>query len=145
MQACGFCNLIKENGVSQEYVNRNFKEIHWNVSDKSIWANQCLPWLMLSMDDRIKVVKASNVFCRICLRLMGMGATTNSCGAGNTSQAMGRIQAALYLTVRPMSLCAKNMKRLMLKITYYTKQHLDGKRESPQDSSRMMMRKTIHT
>ena len=42
------------------------------VSDKSIWPNQCLPWLML----------ASKVFCKICLCLLGMGSTTNSCGAG---------------------------------------------------------------
>ena len=47
---CGFCNLIKENEVSQEYVNRDFKVIHWNVTDECIWSNQCLPWLMLSME-----------------------------------------------------------------------------------------------
>ena len=55
IQACGFCNLIKENGVTQDYVHRNFKEMHWNVSDRSIWSNQSLPWLMLDVDDRIKI------------------------------------------------------------------------------------------
>ena len=108
MQACGFCNLIKENGVSQEYVHRNFKEIHWNVSDKSIWANQCLPSLMLSMDDRIKIVKASNVFCRICLRLMGMGAKTNAFGAGKHITGNGKNTSySLHDCETNVTLCKK--------------------------------------
>ena len=31
--SCGLCSLIKENEVSQEYVNRGFKDMHWNVTN----------------------------------------------------------------------------------------------------------------
>ena len=54
--------------------------MHWRVSDRNIWPNQCLPWLMLDVDERIKILSEQKVFCRICLRLLGMGATKNSCG-----------------------------------------------------------------
>ena len=126
------------------YVNQNFKEIHWNVSDKSIWANQCLPWLMLSMDDRIKIVKDSNVFCRICLRLMGMGATTNACGAGKHITSNGK-NTSCYLPdcETNVTLCKKHEKINAEKHRLY-KAALNGNRESPQGSP-MMIRKTIHT
>ena len=88
--ACGYCNLIKEKGVSQDYVRRDFEDMHYRVSDKSIWPNQCLPWLMLDVDERIKILKESKVFCKICLRLLGMGATNNSCGSGKHIQGNGR-------------------------------------------------------
>ena len=90
--SCGLCSLIKENEVSQEYVNRGFKDMHWNVTDRGIYANQCLPWLKLSMDDRIKVIQKSNVFCRICLRLNGMEAVASSraWGAGKHIKGNGR-------------------------------------------------------
>ena len=79
---CGYCNLIREKDVSQEYVQRNFSEMHNRVTEKALWPNQCLPWIMLDINERIKIVQDSKVFCRICLRLLGMGATSNSCGAG---------------------------------------------------------------
>ena len=31
--SCGLCSLIKENDVSQEYVKRDFKDVHWRVTD----------------------------------------------------------------------------------------------------------------
>ena len=51
---CGFCNLIKEKDISQEYVKRNFDEMHNRTSDRAIWPNQCLPWIMLDIDERTK-------------------------------------------------------------------------------------------
>ena len=44
------------------------------------------------MDDRIKVIQKSNVFCRICLRLLGMeaGASSRGCGAGKHIIGNGR-------------------------------------------------------
>ena len=87
---CGYCNLIREKDVSQEYVQKDFGDMHWRLSDKSIWPNQCLPWLMLDVDERIQILKESKVFCRICLRLLGMGATKNSCGIGKHLEGNGR-------------------------------------------------------
>ena len=55
---CGYCNLIKEKDVSQEYVQKDFDDMHWRVSDKSIWPHQCLPWLMLDADERIKRIES---------------------------------------------------------------------------------------
>ena len=48
--SCALCSLIKESDVSQEYVNRDFKEVHWKVTDRSPHPNpnQCLSWMMLS-------------------------------------------------------------------------------------------------
>ena len=47
---------------------------------------------MLSMDDRIKVIEKSNVFCRICLHLLGMeaGASGRACGTGKHIKGNGR-------------------------------------------------------
>ena len=42
--SCGLCSLIKESEVSQEYVNQDFNDIHWRVTDRGIYANQCLPF-----------------------------------------------------------------------------------------------------
>ena len=33
---CGFCNLIKEKDVSQEYVQKDFDEMHRRISDRAI-------------------------------------------------------------------------------------------------------------
>ena len=76
---CGFCNLIKEKDVPQEYVRKEFGEIHRGIPDKPIRPNQCLPWIMLSIEDRTKVLKDSKVFCKFCLRFQGIGATSSSC------------------------------------------------------------------
>ena len=66
---------------------------------------------MLSIDDRIKVVKASNVFCRICLRLLGMGATTNSCGAGKHVTGNGKnTSCSQHDCENNVTLCKKHKK-----------------------------------
>ena len=98
---CGYCNLIREKGVSQDYVRRVFKDMHWRVSDKSIWPNQCLPWLMLDVDERIKIMKDSKVFCKIGLKLLGTGATSNSCSTGKHLETNGR-NTVSYMTATPI-------------------------------------------
>ena len=45
---------------------------------------------MLDVDERIKILEESKVFCKICLRLLGMGATSNSCGIGKHLESNGR-------------------------------------------------------
>ena len=108
---CGYCNLIREKGVSQDYVRRDFQDMHYRVSDKSIWPNQCLPWLMLDVDERIKILKESKVFCKICLRLLGMGATNNSCGSGKHIQGNGRNTSCFqYDCDNNITLCKKHEK-----------------------------------
>ena len=47
---CGFCNLIKEKDVTQDYVRMDFNERHYKIGQKAIWHNQCIPWMMLSFD-----------------------------------------------------------------------------------------------
>ena len=34
-----FCTLMNEKDVSQEYVHRNFDEMHNTISDRAIWPN----------------------------------------------------------------------------------------------------------
>ena len=55
--SCTLCSLIKESDVSQEYVNRNFADIHYSVTDRNPYPNQCLPFMMLCTDDRNKVIQ----------------------------------------------------------------------------------------
>ena len=47
---------------------------------------------MLSMDDRINVIQKSNIFCSICLRLLGMeaGASGRACGIDKHIKGNGR-------------------------------------------------------
>ena len=64
--------------------------MHNRISDRAIWPNQCLPWLMLDIDERIKIIQNSKVFCRICLWFLGIGATSKSCGKGRHLVGNGR-------------------------------------------------------
>ena len=85
--------------------------MHWRVSDKSIWPNQCLPWLMLDVDERIQILKESKVFCKICLRLLGMGATSNSCGLGRHLQGNERnTSCVLFECDNNVTVCKKHEK-----------------------------------
>ena len=45
---------------------------------------------MLDIDERIKIIQDSKVFCRICLRFLGIGATNNSCGKGKHLEGNGK-------------------------------------------------------
>ena len=42
------------------------------------------------MDNRIRIVQDSKVFCRICQQLLRMGATSNTCDKGRRLQGNGR-------------------------------------------------------
>ena len=66
---------------------------------------------MLDVDERIKILKDSKVFCRICLRFLGMGATKNSCGIGKHTQYNGRNTSCWYNDCyNNMTVCKKHEK-----------------------------------
>ena len=85
--------------------------MHTRVSEKALLPNQCLPWIMRDIDDRIEIIQDSKVFCRICLWLLGMGATNNSCGSGKHIQGNGRNTSCFqYDCDNNITLCKKHEK-----------------------------------
>ena len=79
---CGFCNLIQGKDVSQEYVAMDFDERHQEVGDRPIYPNTCLPWMMLSMEEREKVLENNELYCKMCLRSLKRGRGGSACGPG---------------------------------------------------------------
>ena len=80
---CGFCSLIQGKSVTQEYLSLDFNERHRNLSHRSIWANNCLPWLKLSFEDRDKVLQNNDLYCKVCLRALRPNSRGSSCGRGS--------------------------------------------------------------
>ena len=106
---CGFCNLIKEKDVPQDYVQMNFDERHSVTGDKALWPNQCLPWMMLSIDERIRVIADSKIYCKYCLRLLTIGATSNTCGKGKHIAGNGRNGSCINSECENnVTMCKKN-------------------------------------
>ena len=60
-----------------------------NLSHRSIWPNNCLPWLKLSFEDRDKVLQNNDLYCKVCLRPLRPGSKGSSCGRGNHSRNNG--------------------------------------------------------
>ena len=60
----------------------DFDRRHLKVEDRPIFPNTCLPWMMLSLEEREKVLEDNELFCKICLRLLKSGRNSNSCGPG---------------------------------------------------------------
>ena len=89
MTECGFCNLIKGKDVPQDYLSMNFNDRHRNISNRSIWANNCLPWLKLSIEDREKVLQNNDLHCKVCLRSLRPGSKGSSCSKGNHTMNSG--------------------------------------------------------
>ena len=79
---CGLCCLIQGNEVSQDYISMDFNQRHQKVGDRPIFPNTCLPWMMLSMDEREKVLEDNEMFCKLCLRILKRGRGGSSCGPG---------------------------------------------------------------
>ena len=79
---CGLCNLIQGQEVSQEYISMDFNERHQEVGDRPIYPNTCLPWMMLSMEEREKVLENNELFCKLCLRSLKRGRGGSACGPG---------------------------------------------------------------
>ena len=74
---CGFCNIIKENNTLQ-YGHLPFKDTHRTPPGKAPFPTQCLHWMMLEVDDRIRMIeKTTNFFCHVCLKIMGMDASAS--------------------------------------------------------------------
>ena len=64
---CGLCSLIQGKEVPQDYISMDFNERHQEVGDRPVFPNTCLPWMMLSMDHREKVLEDNHIFCKMCL------------------------------------------------------------------------------
>ena len=60
----------------------DFNERHQNVGQHAIFPNTCLPWLMLSIDDRETVLENNELYCIRCLRGLRRGNNSSSCGQG---------------------------------------------------------------
>ena len=92
---CGLCNLIKEKDVPQDYVCMDFNDKHYKVGQNAIWPNQCIPWMMLSIEERIMILENNEVYCKYCLRLLKIGTTGNSCGKGKHIRKLDPMAVAL--------------------------------------------------
>ena len=75
--SCALCDLVKENDVPKPYVDLDFTDIHDTVMDKQPLSNQCLSWMILSMDERIKVLQKSELYCQVCMRLLSKEAAAS--------------------------------------------------------------------
>ena len=60
----------------------DFNERHQNIGQHAIYPNNCLPWMMLSIDDRTMVLENNELYCKFCLRSLRAGANGSSCGIG---------------------------------------------------------------
>ena len=79
---CGFCHIIQGKEVPQKYISMKFDERHQKVGDRPIFPNTCLPWMMLTINEREKVLEDNELYCKFCLRLLRAGRGANSCGQG---------------------------------------------------------------
>ena len=79
---CGLCNLIQGKEVPQEHISKDFHERHQEVGDRPIFPNTCLPWMMLTIEEREKVLENNELFCKLCLRNLKRGRGGNTCGPG---------------------------------------------------------------
>ena len=52
------------------------------MGDRPIFPNTCLPWMMLNLEEREKVLEDNELFCKLCLRLLRKGRGGNTCGPG---------------------------------------------------------------
>ena len=75
--SCALCDLVKESDVPKSYVNLDFTDIHDTVMDKQLFPNQCLSWMILSIDERIRVLQKSELYCQVCMRLPSKGAAAS--------------------------------------------------------------------
>ena len=82
MTECDYCQIIRDNDVSQEFLSLDFNERHISLSDRSIQAIHCLPWLRLSMKEREKVLENNRFRCKVCLRTLEYLSKNRSCGDG---------------------------------------------------------------
>ena len=57
---------------------------------KPIFANDCLAWLKLSLDEREKVLHGNELHCKMCLRPLRPGSRGSTCSKGNHTVNNGR-------------------------------------------------------
>ena len=66
-----------------------FNERHQRITDRPIFPTNCLPWMMLSKDERDAVLENNKLYCRFCLKPLRAGNIGNACGKGRHSQSTG--------------------------------------------------------
>merc|ERR1711923_305993 len=59
---CGLCNIIQGKEVSQDYISMDFDQRHQKIGDRPIFPNTCLPWMMLSLEEREKLLEDNEMF-----------------------------------------------------------------------------------
>ena len=89
MTECGFCNIIQGKEVSQDYMSMDFNQRHQIMGNRPIYPNMCLPWMMLSLDEREKVLEDNDLFCRFCLKFLKKNRNGNACGQGQHTNNTG--------------------------------------------------------
>ena len=74
--------------MPEECRNKDFADLHYQPNNMNPFSNRCLPFMTISMDDRIKKLEQSNVACPICLRRLGnkTGGVGQTCGVGQHRQ-----------------------------------------------------------
>ena len=73
---------MRNKDVNQELLRMDFNERHKDITDKALYANQCLPWLRLSMEDREKVLESNGLRCKVCLKSLRQSNRNSTCGDG---------------------------------------------------------------
>merc|ERR1712102_5881 len=90
-------------------MSMRFDERHQRVNDRSIFPNNCLSWMTLSMEERDRVLADNDLYCKFCLRYLRAGHTSNSCGTGKHSPNTGFNGMCSYRDCdRHVTLCKKH-------------------------------------
>ena len=106
---CGFCHIIQGKNVPQKYISMGFNERHQIINERSIFPNNCLSWMMLSIDERNRVLADNDLYCKFCLRYLRAGHTSNTCGMGKHSPNTGFNGMCSYRDCdRHVTLCKKH-------------------------------------
>ena len=117
-------------------MSMDFNDRHQRVGDRPIFPNMCLPWMMLTVEERGQVLEDNDLFCKVCLRFLRKGRGGNTCGPGRHTINTGfngmcsKRDCDKHVThVKDMSLIIEiNIK--------YTRNHWNGQRASDHRESR---------
>ena len=112
--------------VPQDYARMDFNERHYRVGQRAIWPNQCIPWMMLSIEERIMILENNEVYCKYCLRLLRVGTNCNSCGKGKHIRNTGYNGSCSVSDCENNVTLCKRHEAINKKGTEYTKQHWNG-------------------
>ena len=77
----------RKGGFSRLHID-GFDQRHQKIGDRPMFPNTCLPWMMLSKEEREKVLEENELFCKFCLRFL-RNSGGNSCGPGRHTKSTG--------------------------------------------------------